>query len=68
MRNPNKKEYALYKGEELLTIGTLDEIAKELGVKKRTVSYYGTKSHNKRSYAKKGDLGKFRTLVELEEE
>ena len=32
------KEYALYKGEELLAMGTKREIAEELGVSVNTVS------------------------------
>lgn len=36
------KEYALYKGEELLTMGTKREIAEQLGVSPSTVGYYGT--------------------------
>lgn len=34
-----KKEYALYKGDNLLKIGTVEEIAEELGIKKETVSF-----------------------------
>lgn len=36
------KEYALYKGEELLATGTKREIAKQLGVSASTIGYYGT--------------------------
>lgn len=36
------KEYALYKGEELLAMGTKREIAEQLGVSASTVGYYGT--------------------------
>lgn len=35
-----KKEYALYKGDECLAIGTIDEIAKQQGVKKKTILFY----------------------------
>ena len=35
-----KKEYALYKGDNLLKIGTAEEIAEELGIKKK--QYYFT--------------------------
>ena len=41
-------EYALYKGEELLSIGTMEEIAIEVGVEVGTVYFYGTKSYKKR--------------------
>lgn len=36
------KEYALYKGEELIAMGTKREIAEKLGVSPSTVGYYGT--------------------------
>ena len=39
------KEYALYKGENILSIGTIAEIAKELGVKKETIAYYKTPAY-----------------------
>lgn len=43
------KEYALYKGEEILSIGTIPEISKETGISEKTVRFYGTPSHKKRS-------------------
>ncbi len=54
------KEYALYKGEELLAMGTKREIAKQLGISVRSVSFYGTPSYAKRTNKKHG-----RRLVEL---
>lgn len=42
------QEYALYKGEDLEFIGTLEEIAKHRGIKISTVQYYSTKSHKER--------------------
>lgn len=36
------KEYALYKGEELLAMGTKREIAEQLGVSVNSISHYGT--------------------------
>lgn len=42
-------EYALYKGEELISIGTIDELAKLRGVKPATIKFYGTPSHAKRN-------------------
>lgn len=33
----SKKEYALYKGDEFLTIGTLEELAKYLGINYRNI-------------------------------
>ncbi|MSU01804.1 hypothetical protein [Tissierella pigra] len=57
------KEYALYKGEEILAMGTADEIAKELNIKIETVLWYRTPSQIKRS---KSD--NCRILVPLDED
>jgi DNA-binding CsgD family transcriptional regulator len=43
------KEYALYKGEELLAIGTKREIAEQLGVSVNSVSHYGTPVYARRT-------------------
>lgn len=44
--------YALYKGEELLSMGTIFQIAQDLNIKVSTVKYYGTDSY-KRKLAKR---------------
>lgn len=54
------KEYALYKGEELIAMGTKREIAEQLGVSVSTVGYYGTPVYARRTSESKG-----RRLVEL---
>lgn len=54
------KEYALYKGEELIAMGTKKEIAAQLGVSASTVGYYGTPVYARRTSDSKG-----RRLVEL---
>ena len=59
----DRKEYALYKGEQILAIGTLEEIAASLGVAVETVKFYGMPSYLKRI---KGQNA--RELIELEEE
>lgn len=43
------KEYALYKGEELLAMGTKREIAAQLGVSPSTIAYYGTPVYARRT-------------------
>lgn len=43
------KEYALYKGEELIAMGTKREIAEQLGVSPSTVGYYGTPVYARRT-------------------
>lgn len=42
------REYAVYKGEDLISMGTISEIAKELDVKEATVEYWRTPSYKKR--------------------
>jgi hypothetical protein len=42
------KEYALYKGEEILCSGTIKEIAKHQGIKEATVRFYARPSYKKR--------------------
>lgn len=54
------KEYALYKGEELLGMGTIRELAKKFNVKITTLYYYRTPTYLKRTSNEHG-----RRLVEL---
>lgn len=42
------KEYALYKGEKCIAIGTIQEIAKQTGVKDRTIYFYTMPVYKKR--------------------
>lgn len=59
-------EYAMYKGEDLLYIGTLDELAKAHGVKRNTIYYYSMPAYQrKRANSKHGN---FITVIKLEEE
>ena len=41
--------YALYHGDEFLTLGTKKELAEYLGVKVRTISFYATPTYQKRN-------------------
>ena len=43
------KEYALYKGEELLAIGTKKKLADKFKVKVETISFYTTPTKLKRN-------------------
>ena len=52
------KQYTLYKGDEILAVGTKHEIAKKLNISIKTVHFYGTPSNAER------DKGKRRTLIE----
>lgn len=42
------KEYALYKGDELLGIGTLNELSKQFGIKIKSLLFYQTPAWKKR--------------------
>lgn len=59
--------YALYKGEQLLSTGTIYEIAKELNVEVKTIKYYGTNSY-KRKLEKRTRTRNARELVKLDSE
>ena len=51
MKKPNY--YALYKGDEVLTVGTKQELAKFLNVNIRTIEFYSSPTYRKRN--KKGN-------------
>lgn len=61
---PKNKEYALYKGENLLHIGTIAEIAEKEEVKKESIKYFMTTTYRKRR--KNSKTGNFRSLVCLD--
>lgn len=50
------KEYALYKGEECLAIGTIQEIAEQMNVKYRTIYFYTMPTYKKRCGKSKNRL------------
>lgn len=56
------KTFAVYKGEELLTSGTVKECAEKLKVKVETIWYYKSAT-----YQKKGSGKNRRIAIELEE-
>ncbi|EAC4155361.1 hypothetical protein ACEXFN_001043 [Listeria monocytogenes] len=48
-RGEDVTEYALYKADELLIIGTVDELAEFQKVKRETILFYATPSYRKRT-------------------
>lgn len=42
-------EYALYKGDTLIAIGTVHEIAEQTGLSVNSIRNYGTPSYRKRN-------------------
>ncbi len=57
-------EYAVYKGDDLLVIGTRQECADKLGIKPKTVSFYTTPTHRKRI----GNSDKSLIAIKIEED
>lgn len=55
------KEYALYKGEECLAIGTLLQISIKMKIKYKTIKFYKTPAYKRRC---KNSFNR-RTLVEI---
>ncbi|MBC1615408.1 hypothetical protein HB904_04365 [Listeria booriae] len=55
-------EYALYQGDDLLKIGTADELAEYKQVKRKTILFYATPAYRKRT-SEKG-----LRMIRLEEE
>lgn len=55
-------EYALYKGEKLIAMGTVEEISKKTGLKESTVRFYKSKNYKKRTSEKNG-----KRLIKLED-
>ncbi|HFU4488713.1 TPA: hypothetical protein ACGPBC_000697 [Streptococcus suis] len=58
----HEKEHALYKGDELLAIGTAKELAKKFGVKVSTIHFYKSPTYTKRT-----EESKARRLVPIED-
>lgn len=44
-----KRIYTVYKGDEIIANGTLEQCARALGVKRSTVQWYATPSARKKS-------------------
>lgn len=60
--------YAMYKGDELLAIGTKDEICKEMKISHDTFTYYRTKAYlNKCKNRKNYSVG-YRVIIRIEDE
>lgn len=58
------KEYALYKGEQMVAIGTINEIAAERGVKPATIKFYKYGAYQRRT---KSEVNNRLQLIKLED-
>lgn len=57
--------YAMYKGEELLSLGTSKEICKEMGISIKTFQYYRSGAYKDR--LKKRKVKNARVIIRIEE-
>lgn len=57
------REYALYQGEEVLCIGTIQEIAVKRGIKRNTVKFYGSAAYKEQSAGYKNAM----VLIEIDD-
>ena len=44
-----KKEYSIYKGEKEIFVGTIEEVMKHFGVKRKTVHFWACPANHKRA-------------------
>lgn len=51
----SKSIYAIYKGDEFLDLGTVEEMAKKFNVKKETITFWASPA-NKRRIKNKGKV------------
>jgi len=61
------KEYALYKGDELIVVGTCSEIAEHQNVQKKTVWFWNSPAYKKRINSRKHTHGNFKVLISLDD-
>ena len=49
-----KNEYALYKGDELLDMGTLEYLSKKFNVRKKSLLFYQSPAYKRRTSDQRG--------------
>lgn len=59
-------EYAMYKGENLLAIGTERQLARDLGIKVETIKFYRSPAYQRRLAKRKKRGENCRVIVELD--
>lgn len=62
------REYALYRGDVFVSVGTAVELAEEMGVQPKTIQFLSTPSYKRRMDAAKQPRGKRKYTVKLEDE
>ena len=61
------QEYAVYKGDEFLFIGTIQEIATEFNVKKDTARFWTSLANKRRAVRRRGE-SKRKIAIKIEDE
>ena len=61
-------EYAFYKGEEILDIGTIKELAEKFNLKIATMYYYCSETYRKRLANRKTRKARILVRLELDED
>jgi hypothetical protein len=61
-------EYAVYKGEEIIFIGNVREIAEEFNVKKETVRFCNSPVNKRRLANRKGGNSQGKLAIRIEDE
>lgn len=62
-----EKVYALYKGDTFITLGTLREIADEIGIKYSSVQYFLTNTYRKKILNRKKPKN-YKMLILIEDD
>lgn len=62
-----ERQVAVYQGDEMVCLGTVEECAEELGVRPKTIRYYLTPTYQRRYDAYKRPE-RARYVVEVEED
>ena len=57
-----KNCYALYKGDKLIGIGTVDELAELTGIMKKSVLYYLTPAYQRKFIGHKEKIGRIKFI------
>lgn len=66
MKKRKRWQYAMYKGEELLSVGTSNEICKEMGISIKTFQYYRSKAYKERIKSRKNKA--YRIVIKIDDE
>ncbi|QNG60370.1 hypothetical protein H4O14_02250 [Bacillus sp. PAMC26568] len=61
------KEYAVYKGDTFICIGTVEECANYLDVSPQTIRFYLSPAYKKR-IAKRGETSNSLTVIKIEDD